>query len=633
MAAEVSARAASRHVWTAAGLCAMVAANVVYRRYFEHAPAYLFSFLDTFYPGVAERLLSTAPWRLFLPIPEMTGAWVTTTLILSHFVEKTTSLTFAWLLFNAILIVSSFLLAIWVFGSRVFAFTFALLMGFGTALYHTYAVSGSIGFCLLFVYYELTLASVVRLLSGDRRRRVWAAFGVGTLLTVLSYEGWLDFLVFSWIASAYAGCVLWRAGRIRSARLLAVLDLALTAIGLVYMYVKIRHGFGQAPGSESDVVFNYPVFAPAVEDVISNIITHAYMGLTVFLPPATFSSTALVELGGDRLVALQRGYHEPFSYLVPMHYLFFWRYFAGAAFVMLLAAVWRTARRSWRTLTPDDLALTLFLLMILTGGPTHSLVKFRPMNSAPVLSYHVMVGALGSALLISYLAMIAWTCLRDRRAAVAVVAAIWSVALYGSFTRPARLSAMAAQVGLGVGLYPDPMRTAAHEFAGVDLPTPPGAALYQLQRVPVKENRVGLVEEGVVWLPPLSQPLPDPGSWKAAVDAVTVFSVDSGLRISGDRSQIGRQIVSPAVVVPPGRRVRLRMRTSVEAGRVCAGVLDASQQQWVMEPSAFRQEYQFETGPNDRVAIAVANCAPRITDNTPSRFTFYGGSFAVVDPK
>jgi hypothetical protein len=300
---------------------------------------------------------------------------------------------------------------------------------------------------------------------------------------------------------------------------------------------------------------------------------------------------------------------------------------------MLLAAVWQTARRSWRALAPDDLALTIFLLMILTGGPTHSFVKFRPMNSAPIVSYHVMVGALGSALLISYLAMMAWTRLRDRRAAVAVVAAIWSVALYSSFTRPARLSVMAAQVGLGIGLYPDPMRTAARELAGIDLPPPPGAALYKLQRVPVNENRIGLVDEGGVWLPPLSQPLPDPTTWKAAVDAVTISSVEGGLRVNGDRSQIGRQIVSPLVMVPPGRRVRIRMRTDLEVGRVCTGVLDASQQHWVMEPTAFRQEYQFETGPNDRVAIAVANCAPRITDNSHSRFKFYGGSFGVVDPK
>jgi len=606
----------------------MVAANVVYRRYFEHAPAYLFPFLDDFYRGTAERLLATAPWRLFLPIPEMTGAWVTTTLILSHFVEKATSPAFAWLSFNAILIVASFVLALWVFGSRVLAFTFAFLMGFGTALYHTYAESGSIAFCLLFVYYEAVLAAAVKLVAGDRRPHVWMVCGAGVVLMVLAYEGWLDFLVFAWIASVYVVCVLYRARRTRSARMLAALALALTAIGVVYVAVKIRYGYGQVSGSESDVVFNYPAIAPAVEDVISNVVTHAYLAVTVFLPPMFLSSTALVELGGDRLVALQHGYHEPFSYLVPMHYLFFWRYMAGAAFIILLYALVQAVRRSWQSLDPHDIAPAVFLLMILVGGPTHSFVKFRPMNSAPVLTYHVMIGVLGSALLIAYLAMRAWTRIPNRRAAAAVVALIWAVALYSSLTRPARLSAMAAQVGLGVGLYPDPLRTAAHKFARLDLETPPGAMPYQLQRVPVRENRYGLVVEGASWLPPFANALPDAGRWSAAAPGVTVVMVDGGVRVRGDRSQIGRQIISPPITVAPQTRLALRLRVDVEAGRVCAGVLDASGQQWILEPNDFRQQYSVNVGKNAVIVVAIANCEPRITDNTPSRFTFYGGSLA-----
>ena len=61
-------------------------ANLVWRRYLEYAPTYLFSFVDYYYPGVVDRLLIEAPWRLFLPVRELTGSWTTTTIILTHVV-------------------------------------------------------------------------------------------------------------------------------------------------------------------------------------------------------------------------------------------------------------------------------------------------------------------------------------------------------------------------------------------------------------------------------------------------------------------------------------------------------------------------------------------------------------------
>jgi hypothetical protein len=619
----------TRRVVIAVCLAGLVLANYLYRRYLEHAPTYLFSFVDYYYPGVVERLLRTAPWRLFLPIPEMTGSWTTTTLIVTHVVERLTSPATAWFLFNAILIVASFLLSWWVLRSLVFSFTFALLMGFGTPLYHTYAVSGAIGFCLLFVYYELLLACAVKLLD-ERRTGTFVLFGIAAVLTVLSYEGWLDFLVFTWGASLFISCILWRARRARDLKTLAIMECALTLVGIAYVYVKVHFGYGQTAGSESDVVFNYPMLAPAVEDVFSNIVTHLYVALTAFLPPVFLSSPTLFRLGGDGVVALQNDYHAPFSYLVPMHYLFFWRYFAGAAFVLVILALVKTIRRSWLRPSPDAVALSLFLIMIGTGGPTHSFIKFRPMNSAPVVTYHVMVGVLGAALLISYLTMMAWRDVRNRRLAATLVAAIWAIVLYSSLTRPAHLSALAAQVGLGEGLYPDPLRAAAHDL-GIDLRTPPGEALYQLQHVSPIENAIGLVVEGASWLPELGKPLPGSDTWKAATAEVELQSANGLLKVRGDTSQIRYQLVSPPVAVPRSHGLVVHMRVRVEAGRVCAGVLDQAEARWIVMPVQFRQEIRFNSGDNERITLVIANCNRRITENDAVRFTLYGGSYDLAD--
>ena len=61
-----------------------------------------------------------------------------------------------------------------------------------------------------------------------------------------------------------------------------------------------------------------------------------YALFRLFLPPAFVSSTALYHYGPDALVKQQFLYSEPYQFFVPMHYVFFWRYFAGAAFVVFL---------------------------------------------------------------------------------------------------------------------------------------------------------------------------------------------------------------------------------------------------------------------------------------------------------
>src|SRR6185369_8431726 len=88
--------------------------------------------------------------------------------------------------------------------------------------------------------------------------------------------------------------------------------------------------------------------------------------------------------------------------LVPMHYLFFWRYAAGAAAVVFAYVTFKVCVGAWRNPSTDTLAPSLFLLMSAAGGTTHMLVKIRPMKTTPLLGYHTLVGVMGISLLIAY---------------------------------------------------------------------------------------------------------------------------------------------------------------------------------------------------------------------------------------
>ena len=81
---------ASRLRWlaVAAGLVVLVLLDIFLRRSLEHADQHLYAFLPYFYPE-AEKLLfhgQVPIWRLFLPLPELTGAW-SASLVITHLVE------------------------------------------------------------------------------------------------------------------------------------------------------------------------------------------------------------------------------------------------------------------------------------------------------------------------------------------------------------------------------------------------------------------------------------------------------------------------------------------------------------------------------------------------------------------
>lgn len=601
------------------GLMVLLALNFYLRHTLEQADQRLYSFLEWWYADATTVVFSPdfPKWRLLLPIPEISGTWTTTTLILAHLVEVRIGPANTWYLFNAILIAVSVVTSWVVLRSWVFGFTLAICMGFGTQLYHTYGAPGSIGLTLLFVYYQLLMVCAFKVVSGERPWLWRFLFVPALFLTVLSYEGWLDFLVFVWLGGAYLGVVLWRLGdRARCRRLIAIVGI-MTVCGAGYVFIKTTAGYAQGPGSESDVVFNYPARVIAVEDVISNVLTHGYIVFTNFLPPVLVGSNSLYELGPRQIVDLQANYSPQFSYLVVMSHVFFWRYYAGAAMVIYLLILWKAVRRSLIAPTAGRVTLAVFLIMAGIGGPTHDFIKFRAMNSMPLLGYHVLVGVLGISLVISFALMTASQQIRNRVGVAALILAAWGTLFYSALSRPAFLNHQAAQVGLGAPLYPDPMATLKSHLGLTSTPAP-GAEVYQLTKF----------EPPVAAPAPPAVKAPDLSEWTAS-EGVIVTPTVRGHVVTGN-GRGGYQLLSPPIAVSRQQRLAVRVALADGRRRVCIGVLDRLQESWLAFADATQPEITFDTAEAEEIRLALVDCRPA-ADRQPLRFTVDAVTYSVLN--
>jgi len=617
-----------RAVGMVLGLAALLCANYYLRHTLEEAPRRMYSFLEYFYAPQIPVVFAKPWWQLLLPIKELTGAWVATTLVLTYLVERVITPGGAWLLYNAVAIVVAFATSWVLVRSAVFSFTLAICVGFGTQFYHAYAVSGGIASYLMLIYNLLLLFSIVQVVAGARPRALWAAGLVVSLaLNLLGYEGWLDLLVVVWLATPLVFIALRRMDRPAEAKRLLAVTALLTAAGIAYVLVKVNMGFGQTEGSESDVVFNYGNLLPIVDDLISNVFTHSYLAVSNFLPPALVGPSAFYRLGPEALVDGQHGYHGDFSYLVIMNQVFFWRYYAGAVFAVVLYAAFASWRHCWRHPSAWSIAPGVFLLMILAAGPTHTLVKFRPMKSMPAMTYHVTIGVIGVSLLLAWLLTVAWRRWNGGWRPVLVTAAVWLTIFYGALARPAYLAHMSAQAGLGENLYPDPMAALMQQL-GYAYEAPTGMAMYRLKPLRANDSLADVREA----LTPLPNALPPLDQWQlTAPDSPKVLRAGS-LAMVGDDTQFGYQLMSPPFPVAPNTKHLVRLRFEVIEGRVCGGVLSGDQQRWLVPPDGTTAEYVFDSAAVDAVRVVVANCYRFEGKNPRSRFRIFGGSYAALAP-
>jgi len=615
----------TRPVGIAVGLAALLWANYYLRSTLEDAPRYLYSFVEQFYPDQVPIIFEQMPkWRWLLPIRELTGAWVFSTLILTHLLELRLSPAGVWYVYNALAILVSFGCSFVLFRSAIFSFTFAIAMGFGTHFYHAYAVTGGISSYVFAAYNVLLLFTTVQVVRGLQPAWAWrAAFAASLALCMLGYEGWLDLLVLVWVSTPLIYVLLRRMDCLAEASRLIRIAGVFTAAGILYVLVKVNVGYGQGAGSESDIWLNYGSAWLMADDVIANVFLHPYLSLSNFLPPMFVGANALFRLGPGPLIESQHDYHTDSIYLVGMSQVFFWRFYAGAALVLLLVAIRRTTMLMWRRPSAWTLALLVCLLMILVPGSTHSMVKFRPMNAMPGMTYHVTTGVIGASLLIAWLVTHVWRTSSRGALAAAVVALAWATIFYGALARPALLAHMSAQTGMGQFTYPNPMRALVEKLGGA-YDVPRGMATYHVKSFDPDEPVIAARNA----LPDLANPLPPPSEWTKGTDAIVVGAAPGGgIMLDGDSTQFGYQIESPLIAVQPGRSYTVRVRFETAAGRACAGVLSGDRQRWVVAPDGKTPELTFASGNLNGVRVVVANCNLYDLGNTRTRLRLIGGSY------
>jgi hypothetical protein len=81
--------------------------------------------------------------------------------------------------------------------------------------------------------------------------------------------------------------------------------------------------------------------------------------------------------------------------------------------------------------------------------------------------------------------------------------------------------------------------------------------------------------------------------------------------------------------VKPGTDVSIRLPIAVEAGRVCTGILDEHQREWIVRPLDQAEVHRFPAGSNRGVVVVVSNCNGNGGAAVASRFTLTDGRYAV----
>jgi hypothetical protein len=444
------------------GLFLLVLVNFLFRKYLEQADLYIYNYYELYLPDIFAQLGDYQWWRPF--IPGFSGLYSPINQIIMLYLPTKLGPANTWYLFHAVLIIATFFLSWSIFHSRVFSYSLCICLGFGSQLYHTYNYPGSLPLLLLFVLYEIILVSIYHLFQAEspEAKRKWGLL-VGLFLVIMALynTSWLDFLVFMWVAGIFLFVFFKNQGKNNQIRVLTSVLTAATIIGLLYVIVVVKlipHN-PITSGREEDVVFNYPYIIPAVEDIISNYFTYFYMGVSNFLPPFMVNSNSLYLFGPEKLIEMQNGYHVALSDLITMQHLFMWRYYAGVWLVIFANALYKSMQKTLQKGSYDHLVLSVFMIMVMLGSPTHIFIKARPYMSVPSTNYKVTVAILGMSLLISYLLMIARRKMSNKHMSTLMIVAGWTILFYGALSRPVFLGNLNSYVDLAraPGGGPDPL--------------------------------------------------------------------------------------------------------------------------------------------------------------------------------
>ena len=117
---------------------------------------------------------------------------------------------------------------------------------------------------------------------------------------------------------------------------------------------------------------------------------------------------------------------------------------------------------------------------------------------------------------------------------------------------------------------------------------------------------------------PLARAVPPLDAWSRGDDVSVTRQRDAFLVVT-NRIQSGYQLVSPALDVPPHHVVAVQIVGRLNRGEICVGILDGTQQKWLLAPSDPRDGLLADTGQYAQVRLVFSNCA-----NPPGEFTVGG---------
>ena len=435
------------------GLPILIALNYFYWSELVNVSKYLEPYLSKVYAKEAEVIFTKYHWwELLLPLKELRGFWQYI-IILTHYMENIIGISGVWHLNQLILILVSFFLSWKVFHSEIFSFFLSACLVLGTHFYHAFQYSSITGFYLLHTLFLLLMYFGYEYIRRENGGAVYFIASIPALIfSAILMEGWLDFFASVWVILIFLFFFFRKKGLYKLSKRVVPIFLLYNFIAIVYIYIKFTYIKFPHTTGESAVVFAYGInhIWRIIDDLISNYITHLYLTLTNFLPPSLITSNAYYEYYGELM--------EKNSY-VYNHYLFFWRYAAGALTISFFYFFIKVIKKTFQEKDYSKyLPLLIFMTMVAVNSPTHTIVQIRVFKTMPFLGYHVQQGILGLCLLIAYLMYLVSIKVKNNRSIIFISLGVFLLIFYCSIHKPNYLWHMVRATGLErQGPYPLPI--------------------------------------------------------------------------------------------------------------------------------------------------------------------------------
>jgi hypothetical protein len=112
-----------------------------------------------------------------------------------------------------------------------------------------------------------------------------------------------------------------------------------------------------------------------------------------------------------------------------------------------------------------------------------------------------------------------------------------------------------------------------------------------------------------------------------AVAGVRIQRDSARMLVEGNDSLAGYQVVGPAVAAGRDAAVTVDLELTVDAGKVCTGVLNGNQSKWIVPPDRLQPRLSFTMDQSERFFAVIANCSG--SPGPASRFSLDRGRYTV----